>query len=231
MTLITSAHEPNQWPIGRIPGCLPRKWKLGAKFPLARERIKIIPRADWPALAKQQRMRQYIPTVLDQDGVGSCATESTTGGVMTIRAYRGLPFVLLNPWFIYHTTSGGRDAGSSIDENLDFVREHGIAPESVWPRSKGWRAKPSAEAYEAAKPFRIREAFDISTVDEAVSALFDDYCIVYGAKGHSVLKVEYDKDLNSWGRDWGNDGIGLWASVNAINWNYGAFAIRNTVEG
>lgn len=212
--------------------CLPRKSKPGEWCPRAKDHIPLIPRDEWSEWS-DTTLRDKVRQVLDQDGVGSCATESTTQSVMVARAMAGLPFVLLNPWYIYHTTSGGRDRGSSIDENLRFAREHGIASEAVWPRSKGWRKRPSDEAIENAKKYRIEEFYDIQTVDEFVSALLCGFPVVWGAKGHSVLKVEHRSereglDVNSWGTDWGDDGFGVWASYRAIQWNYGAFAVRTT---
>jgi hypothetical protein len=207
----------------------------GELCPMVADHIDIVPRADWAAFAAKigggEGMEPFVKVVLDQDGAGSCATESTTGGVMVGRQFAGLPFVLLNPWFIYHMTSGGRDQGSSIDENLAFVRENGIAPESVWPRSKGWRATPSDEAKEAALDYRIEEFYDVSTIDEMVSCLLQGFPVVYGSNGHSVLKLRHldenqGEDLNSWAETWGRKGFGVWATYRAVNWAYGAFAIR-----
>ena len=216
-------------------GCLPRASKPGQWCPMASEHIKLVPRNQWDELADQISTRPMVKTVLDQGNVGSCATESTTQGVMMGRAFAGLPHVLLNPWFIYHTTSHGRDQGSSIDENLAFVRDKGIAPMSIWPRSKGWEAEPSEEAKEAAKAFKIVEFFDVANIDEMVSCLLTGWPVVYGAKGHSVIKVQHlnDReglDCNSWGEDWSDSGFGVWARYNQIDFGYGMFAVRTTTE-
>ena len=229
--VIDSCHPHAVFPAGRKPGVLPRKSRLGEWCPRASEHIKLIPRGEWEERAADISLRPHVHTVLDQGSVGSCATESTAGGIMVARSMQGLPHVVLNPWFIYQETSGGRDQGSSIDENLAFVRKYGCAPESVWPRSKGWRAKPSEEAYEAALPFRVPEFYDVATVDEFVSCVLTGYGVVYGSAGHSVLRVEYMLDLNSYGEAWKDGGFGLWASLNAINWGYGAFAIRVAAQG
>jgi len=232
---MTEIYESSVIPPGKATGCLPRNTRFGQTCPIFGERIKVIPQAEWKDYVGQISLRPFVKQVLDQDGVGSCATESTTQGVMSGRVFAGLPFVLLNPWFIYYTTSGGRDQGSSIDDNLAFVREHGIAPESVWPRSKGWRTKPSAEAVEAAKEFKIAEFYDIASIEEMVSALLLGYFVVYGSKGHSVLKVEHlddskGLDVNSWSTSWGDGGFGVWATYREVNWAYGAFAIRTVSE-
>jgi hypothetical protein len=218
-------------PAGKKCGCLPRKSHVGEWCPLLSEHIEVIPQADWPKYVGKVSCRPFVQTVLDQDGVGSCATESPTGGVKIARAQAGLPFVELNPFYIYHTTSHGTDSGSSIDENLVFIREYGIAPEASYPRSLGWRARPSPEAVEAAKLYRIEEFYDITSVAEMVSALLKGFPVIWGSNGHALCKVEHlnaseGLDLNSWGADWGDHGFGVWAPYSRVNWAYGAFAIR-----
>jgi len=233
--VIDSCHPHAVFPAGRKPGVLPRKSRLGEWCPRASEHIKLIPRGEWEERAADISLRPHVHTVLDQGSVGSCATESTAGGIMVARSMQGVArredHVVLNPWFIYQETSGGRDRGSNIDSNLAFARKYGCASEAVWPRSKGWRAKPSEEAFADAMKYRIEEFYDIASVDEFVSAVLTGFPVVYGSAGHSVLRVEYMLDLNSWGEAWKDGGFGLWASLNAINWGYGAFAIRVAAQG
>lgn len=226
---------------GRYAACLPRKSKVGAICPLASERIKLIPRGEWAAAAAELNrgtgLKPHVKFLLDQDRAGSCATEAAASAVMVDRVARGLPHRLLNPWFVYYHTGGqtdrgdGRSGGSSIDENLAFIREHGIAPMDVWPRERGWRTKPSGQAYQEALAYRIEEFYDVQTIDELVSCLLCGFCVVYGARGHSVLKVAYDLDLNSWGKQWGDGkGFGIWAPVADVEFAYGAWAVRTTKE-
>ncbi len=216
---------------GFKPGCLPRQYNFGELFSPASENIQMIPRSQWATYAGNISLRPHVDVVLDQDGAGSCATEATAGAMMIARAMAGLPHVEFNPWFIYHTTSGGRDRGSSVDENLRFILQHGCAPVSVWPRSKGWRADPSGEAKEAAMAFTDFEVFDIGSIDEMVSALLTGFAVVYGSNGHAVCKIEHlddskGLDLNSWGTSWKDGGFGVWATYRAVNFSYGAYALR-----
>lgn len=216
------------------PGCLPRRSRPGEVCPLFGERIDVIPEGDWPDLIEEIDLAPHVWQILDQDGVGSCATESTTQAVMATREFRGQERVLLNPWFMYHTTSGGRDGGSNIDDNLVFARDKGIVPESVWPRSKGWRAKPSAEAYDAALAYRIEEFYDISNVAEFGTALLLGFPVVFGYPGHSILgvslkTVDIIKYANSWRPDWGDNGFGT-CRFRDVVWGYGAWAVRTTTR-
>ena len=224
------------FPPDRFPGCLERAEPFGKLFAKASDNIEIVPEREWPELQRAinegRGLRPFIPEVLDQDGAGSCATESTAMAVMSNRVTRGLPHVLLNPWFIYYHTGGksdfgnGRGGGSSIDTNLKFAMDNGIAPMSKWPRSRGWRTKPSQEAYDAALEFRIKEVYDIENYIEAGSALVKGFGIVYGARGHSVFKIALNMDVNSWGSNWKDGGFGEWASLRNIDFRYGAFAVR-----
>ena len=224
------------YPPGFKPGCNPRVSTPGHFFPMASERVTIIDRKDWPKYAGKVSLVPFVKKILNQGNVGSCATEATAQAVMIAEAFAGMPFTLLNPWFIYYHTSGGRDTGSSIDENLKFAMEYGIASEAVWPRSMGWQRKPSKEAYEDAKKHRIHEAFDVSSVEEMVSCEFDAYAIVHGAKGHAIIDVEHGetapKIANSWDVTWGEKGFGKWCRYDQINWSYGSFAVRvGTIGG
>jgi hypothetical protein len=160
----------------------------------------------------------------------SCATESTSQALEIVRAFEGQDYVELNPWFMYHTTSGGRDNGSNIDTNLEFVRDKGVAPESIWPRSKGWRATPSADAVEAAKLYRIEEFYDIATIEEIGTALLLGFPVVFGWQSHScvltqLLDTTTAEYANSWSPQWGDQGFGK-IKLSSINFNYGAFAVR-----
>ena len=220
------------FPPGFRAGCLPRRSRYGDICAPFADQIKVIPREKWAGMIGEISLREKVEIVFDQNGYGSCATESSTQSDQVCRAAIGLPFVQLNPLFVYHTTSGGGDNGSNIDDNLVFLREKGVAPESIWPRSKGFRATPSKEAYAEALKYRIVEFFDIASWEEFGTALLLGFPVVFGYSGHSILATELIDEttleyVNSWG-DWGDKGFGRLKS-SSIMWQYGAWAVRSVV--
>ena len=218
-------------PPGKKTGCLPRKTRMGEPCGLFGEKVTVIPIGEWATLLPNIELRSCVRKIKDQNGFGSCATESTTQALEIVRQLEGQPWTELNPLFVYHTTSGGTDRGSSIDENLAFARDYGIAPESVWPRSKGWSAKPSAEAKAAAMEYRIMEFYDIASIAEAGTALLLGYPVVFGWQGHSCVLVQLLSTTtalyaNSWGIYSGSDQGFDTINLSSINFGYGMFACR-----
>ena len=218
-------------PDGMKTGCLPRKTKFGECCSLFGEKIQVIPVREWSDLLGDVSLRPCVSKIKNQGNVGSCASEAVSQSVEIIRCAQGQEWVELNPWSVYWSVSGGRDQGSSIDENLVYVRANGVCPESIWPRSKGWKTKPSAAALEAAKLYRIDEFFDITSIEELGTALLKGFCVQFGWNGHSVVMVELlDTQTalycNSWSESFGDQGFGT-IKLSSVNFSYGAFCTRS----
>lgn len=224
------------FPPGRKPGLKKDKPSkvMGRCNPVSSV-IEDIPDQYWDELAANEWHKTkdtcYRYT-LDQNGTGSCAAESMIGTGAACDARQGQPLVLFNPLFTYHTTSGGRDNGSVIGDNLEHGREYGRCPEEIWPRSKGFKTKPNAQAYDVAKFFRIREFFYVETIEQFVSALLQGYFVHAGYSGHAVSFSRYlGKGVlwfkNSWG-DWGENGFGT-LKLSNVYFGYGAYAYKDTV--
>ena len=219
---------------GRKKGCLRRQSRPGEHCPMASERIEVVPRDRWDHWKERVSLRPSVKTILDQNGYGSCAAEAVTQAIMIARQLSGQPHVLLNPWAMYRTTSGGRDQGSNIEDNIRYAMKYGVPSQAIHPRSKGvFGAKGalSDEAVADALNYRIVEYWDIATVDELVSGLLKGFSGVWGGDGHALCKVRHlnereGEDANSWDTTWGDNGFGVWLPYSRINWSYGAFAIR-----
>lgn len=207
-------------------------------IPFADSGIELIDGAKLAEMAAAaDTVRPYVWTTLNQGSVGSCASEAITGAVMALREWCGAPQVLLNPWSLYYETSGGRDQGSTLQDNLAKAQSDGICPEADHPRSLGWRARPSSKAQESAKRFRIGRVSPIKNWHQYASALVWGVAVYWGYSGHAIWAGEFVSGnersgrfryKNSWGADWGEDGWGTITS-DRIMWQYGAYAILSVL--
>jgi hypothetical protein len=236
-------------PASYKPGLLPRRTEFGKLqgVPAFKEAIKVLSKSEQRDLIpKVQGLKQYVGFIFNQDGIGSCAGESTNQGLSIVRMYSGQKFVKFNPWFTYGRpaaygypagTSRGKDEGSTIDDNVKDLMEIGACPATVYPRydENGrvihhWNSTPPKEAYDAAAKYKLLEVFDISTVDEMRTALLYGMPVIYGSDGHAkcyvkCLDMETGLYANSWDSDWGDEGFGKERFSNV--WiQYGAFAFR-----
>lgn len=196
--------------------------------------VDIIPIEEWDEyIPKIDGMREDVWLIYDQDGIGSCAAESGYGGLDLSRELSGLPRVRFNPWGTYYYSSGGRDQGSTLHENLRLLREMGAFPEELHPRSLGWNRKPSEQAHTEAKKYRIDEFYEISSWEEFGSALLHRFPVYWGYTGHAILATDLlNKSQfiyrNSWSDRWGDQGFGT-ISASRIEWAYRVYCIRSTI--
>jgi len=196
--------------------------------------MKVIPVNEWSDIIEDPNRTPptaYCPFTLDQGSVGSCGAEGSVGALMERRVADGQEHVLLNPYDPYHTTSGGRDGGSSPQDNMAYLQKYGCASQAVWPRSKGWRQKPSDEARQDALQYRLMPdgIVWVNNWEELGTCVLKGFAVPWGYAGHwifavdlvSTTRLEY---LNSWGRGFGNNGRGT-AHKNSVYWSYGVCAV------
>lgn len=235
-------------PPDKAMGCLPRRSKPGALAPFLRDRVSVIPRGEWEAILTGRTVREAelngrsdVQKIKDQDGIGSCATESTSQAIEVVGVRCGVGWEELNPWSIYRVTSGGSDRGSNIDDNLEYAREVGVLPTSYFPRYdengkivNRWNAKPPEGWEEVAAKYRIHEWWDMTTIEEVGTALLLGFPVVVGWSSHSEVMVDLlpgSKAMvaNSWSPEWGDAGFHV-EPLSKISWSYGAFAVRTVVN-
>lgn len=224
-------------PPGKAAGCLYRASAFGRCCSVFADKINVMTDAEiQELLPTHEGMRKYVTKILDQNGRGSCASEAATQAIMIARAIAGLIFTLLNPWGLYHYSSGGSDRGSNIDTNLELAILKGVPSMDIWPRSHGFQKTLSAEAVADAKKYRADEFFDIGTVQEFKTALMCGMPVVYGSHAHAKCAVKLQDGqrsfiyANSWDESWGDNGFGVEQFSGGVNWGYGAFAVRTSVD-
>lgn len=113
--------------------------------------------------------------VKNQRSHGSCNGFSTAAAVTKTRVLHGQPRVDLSGAFAYSQMNGGRDNGSTLDDGMEVCQRIGIAPESFGGWDRIWQRDYGQDAYEAAKRFKVEEAFVIDSDLELASAILCDY--------------------------------------------------------
>ena len=229
-------------PDGQATGCLPRTTRFGECCDMLEDRVEIITDDNVFREAinrpPEETLLKCVSSVFSQGRVGSCAAEAATGALKLIRKFNGLPDVEVSPWSMYAFTSGGRDQGSSVGENLLHLRETGVLTMETWPRSIPWNRKPSKELLESeACKYRAVEYFDISNIQAVMTALTLNFPVPFGWRGHSCVLLQLASlttayYLNSWGSKWsetGMPGIGI-IKLRDINFNYEAWALRSVTD-
>lgn len=132
----------------------------------------MIPRSQWPDLiAKLGDWKDYpfLPPTHDQDGVGQCNADATTGMAESMRLKQGLPLVQLSAADLYDRINGGADNGSMLEDAMEEMLERGVGTlatcGAVWKRGQ-----PKASDAER-KRFRFLEVFTCPTFDHFFSGL------------------------------------------------------------
>jgi hypothetical protein len=191
----------------------------------------MIPRDQW----KPIKLDAFVQGVKDQDGIGACNCFDTCSIVEIVRAMQGLPHVELSPGYLYGNINGGVDEGSTLEDAMHWMMEHGTCSVSTVP-ALDWKSRPEAAAGEAQK-YRVLEVLVCPTFDHMASALQSGFVVSSGllwynnynpdgdgwlpqrgrgqAGGHAVARTSLVQKggvwglggPNSWGTVWGVQGF------------------------
>ena len=87
------------------------------------------------------------------------------------------------------------------------------------------------EVRAVARKYRLREFWDIGSIEEAATCLLSGFAFVFGWDGHSCVGTELLNEqgdflyANSWDESWGDNGFGT-LNLSAVWLQYGAFGYR-----
>lgn len=228
-------------PLARVPrsrkmGLHPRRLAYGERPEFkTRDDLQILPESQW----QEVDLSNLIWHIYDQDGIGSCATNATCGAMMWARELSGLPRRVLSFGNLYARVSGGRDQGSTLDDNLAEIQARGVCTAEVQPVLQ-WRTL-AQNWQQSARHYKALEVYDLGGgVDGLFTALTLCWPVVIGVMwpgggGHAILACGSRKGgnsweakiANSWGRNWGENGFG-WLTMGTLRTmpQFGCFAIR-----
>lgn len=174
---------------------------------------------------------------LDQNGQGFCWFYSGTSALMSLRVRNNQPNIRLSGHSGACVIKDFDDEGGWGAQGLDFQRDRGIQPVSLWTEKSMSRAFNTAANWEAAKEFRPTEGFvDLSrpqydrqlNVHQIISCYLNRIPVisdfnwwmhsVCGLWFYDVYKNKPKSDptryaaneiLNSWAKGWGQNGRGI----------------------
>lgn len=177
----------------------------------------LIPRNEW-----RDRIREMESTkgrlsdiwqaggceVLDQNGTNYCWCNGVVSAIYAVRAFNGLPFCALSPASVAAPIKGYRNQGGWGGEALDYIIEHGVAPQQFWPPNAIERSYFDDSRAEAAK-YKVTEweelpARDLDALMTAV-LLRRPVAVGYNWWSHEVCGLDpiafdgRDDEMNSWG--------------------------------
>ena len=213
-------------------GCLPRTTKVGDGT------FKIFD----PAKAKSQRRTSIITLdtlktlvwhIIDQGNQGSCCGCAGVMLVMLMREIMGLKRVILSQASLYGLGNGGSDSGMAIDTCAKLLIKIGACPVDIigqydW---REFRRDYYPDGHPEGQRYKAIEAYDCPDLETMQAANDLGFPVMYGAKGHAV--VRFGLDINSWGVGWKDGGLGVWATDAELRREisrYGAMALRAAID-
>lgn len=145
----------------------------------------------------RQRKDVFNPVHHYQDGHPACWRYSLVQHMECVRANANLPYYTLAPESI-SGTFGWADKGGALDDAIDWIAVHGVAPRSLVPQyefnpnnfSKGWE-----EAAKDCIPYEFYRLGSIDMWDETMTALLNGDSVYFAVMwlAHAMNAEELQK--------------------------------------
>lgn len=164
--------------------------------------------------------------ILDQNGTNYCWCNGVVTAIYLVRAFNGLPFIPLSPASVAAPIKNYSNEGGWGGDALNYIIEHGIAPQSVWPPNAIKRQYFDDSRDDAAR-HKVTEWEELPNrdLDALMTALLlrRPVAVGYNWWSHEVCAVDpiafpgRDDDpsswgagiLNSWGASYGTGGYAI----------------------
>lgn len=220
-------------------GLIPRDWTLqpfGSLKYAAPFDIAPIPRSMWDAMiAEKERTKSRLVdicdqaglTVLDQNGTNYCWINAPTHCVEIMRVVQGQPMVRLSPASVGGPIKGYRNQGGWGTEGLEYIVEHGVCSQAVWPANAINRQYDNTESQADRKHHKVGEWWELRprNFDHLATCLLMGFPVAVGYNwwSHEVTAMDLVKVNggygiiidNSWSTSWGEKGRGVLAEGKA----------------
>ncbi len=246
----------------RKKGLVPRDYD---KYPLgtysgevgmhAVEDLKVIDRADWPALIQQQidtstRLSDYvkrgnkgvkIPS-RDQNGKGYCWFHSGVSAMLATRARDDLPYVDLSAYAGACQIKNFRDEGGWGAQGLDWLMTNGVPTSEFWPQQSMSRGNVTEAMKANSKLHRFTEGWiDLAAPQYDRTLSFDQVGTILLSRitvitdfnwwGHSVCGLDLVNGVSQWKQTRNEDTgklmtLKLFESFWGVNTVTGGYGIR-----
>ena len=120
--------------------------------------------------------RKFVTSSYDQGDESSCTANSDLGAQNYLRTVLKMPKQDLSRQFLYYATRSlegtvKSDCGASISDTQIAAAKFGVCHEKLWPYSKPFSVKPSAEAYSQALDHQVLVKMPVQQMQEALETV------------------------------------------------------------
>ncbi len=187
-------------------GYIPRDYTLhpqGSLGFMSSFDLEIPPRDVWDEIIeKMERTKSRLSDIatqaeldcLDQNGTNYCWINAPTYCIMMARAEMGLPTVKLSPASVGCKIKGFRNVGGWGMEGLQYIIEHGIVPQELWPPNAQDQKYDTTAAWDRAADFKVQKWYELENrnFDQMFACLFKRMPVPIGLNwwSHEVSAID-----------------------------------------
>jgi hypothetical protein len=188
------------WSMGNNPSRVRYSWKQFGAVPDQ----PLIPRSQWKALIDAlpggaTAAWPYLPPTHDQDGVGQCNCDATTGAMESCRLKMGFPLVSLSAGDLYGRINGGSDNGSTLEDGIREAMGNGVGTVASYGGDI-WSSGRQGVSQSERGSYKVLEAFLCPTFDHCFSAVLQGWDLISGVMWYPNFDTAADGWLPAQGR-------------------------------